>query len=170
MYLAGKSLYLSSPIQFAEDDSWREGLVNTLTDRYKLNVFDPTKDEKQYWVGELNQAKKDKDYSKIRKIAKRFVKKDLQIVQRSDILLAYLPYRVPTIGTIHEIICANDLKNPVLLVTNTGCKTDIAFWLYGFIPHEHMFDDFNSLYSYLDQVDAGQHKDNDRWSMVYNMV
>ena len=155
--LEGKFVYLSGAIENEnEKENWRISIVKTLTDRYGFNVFDPHADPKQQWVGDLKKARVEKDYATMAKIAKKFVRKDLQVVQRSDIVIAYLPYGVPTCGTHHEIFLANMLKNPVLLVCPEGKEMN-PLWYFGFIPDEHMFGSWNDLYNYLDNVNDGKH-------------
>jgi hypothetical protein len=47
-------------------------------------LFDPAKDTKQQWVGQLNDAKQREDFDEVERIARQFVQKDLSIVERSD--------------------------------------------------------------------------------------
>ena len=42
----------------------------------------------------------------VEEIAASFVAKDLSLVDRADILFAYLPYKISTCGSHHEIINA----------------------------------------------------------------
>jgi hypothetical protein len=102
------------------------------------------------------------------RIARRFVRKDLQVVQRTDIVVAYLPYGVPTTGTHHEILNSWGYKNPTLLVSDH--KEDIPLWYYGFIDHKYMFDGFPDLYRYLQEVEDGKHIDDLRWAMIYGII
>ena len=68
----------------------------------------------------------------------------------------------------HEIINSNNAKKPTLLVSEH--KKLIPLWYYGFIPHRCMFTGWEALYEYLDGVDKGKEKDNDRWSYVYGLI
>lgn len=170
-YLKDKRLYLSGPIEFGDSVvNWRDKPKSFFENQFGLQVFDPFADEKQKLVSVLDQAKKDKDYDTITKICKGFCRKDLSLVDRADILVAYLPYKVPTTGTVHEIINANNAKKPTLLVTNKDCITNIPLWYFGFIQKEFMFAGWDELYSYLIDVNAGKHKNNNRWSFVYGEI
>src|SRR3990167_5282162 len=117
-YLKGRRVYLSAPIEQRICDDWRAPLKDVLIKEFELDVFDPFCDPKKSREAEIVKARQEKDYDKIRSIAKDFVRKDLSLVDRADILLAYVPYKVPTTGTCHEIINANQCKKPVLLVTD----------------------------------------------------
>lgn len=169
-YLQNKRLYLSGPIELAQDiHNWRMEPVKQLTSRFGLNIFDPFSDPKQQWADDLRLAKKEKRFDVVTHIAKSFVRKDLSMVDRADILIARLPYGVPTTGTVHEIINAVNAKKPVLLMCEEGLDK-IPSWYFGFIPVEVMFDSWDKLYSYLEEVDSGLHKSNDRWAFVYGLV
>jgi hypothetical protein len=167
--LKGKRAYLSGPIENGEGINWRDEPKKVLVSSFGLDLFDPFADPKQKWTDDLLQARKDKNYPKISEIAHRFVRKDLAEVQAARLLIAYVPYRVPTTGTTHEIINSNNNKVPTLLVCPQG-KEFIPLWFYGFIPHEFMFSSWNELYDYLAEVDAGKHKDNNRWAYIYGLV
>lgn len=168
-YLKNKKVYLAGPIQHQEGGNWRTKVVEELTTMFGFEVFDPHADAKQQWWDTLKVADTNEDYDTIQRIAKDFCHKDLGIIDRQDCLIANLPYKVPTCGTYHEIISANTLKKPVLLVCEQG-KTKVPFWLYGFIKHQMMFGSWADLYAYLKEVNDGLHKDNRRWAFTYGLV
>lgn len=169
--LEGKTVYLSGPIENGYDtaDNWRTEPVKVLSERFGINVFDPFADIKQQWVPTLNQARTDKNYEEIRRIAKQFVRKDLGKVDKSDFVIAYLPYKVATTGTHHEIINANDRKKPVLLVCPQG-KENVPLWYFGFIHHKNMFGSFEEVYERLEEINKGSHIDDDRWALIYDII
>jgi nucleoside 2-deoxyribosyltransferase len=162
--------YLSGPIENDKTKTnWRTEPSKKFVDDYKIDLFDPFSDPKQQWVPHLHEARENKDYDAIAKIAAAFVRKDLAIVDRCDFIVAYLPYGIPTTGTHHEIINSVNSKKPTLLVCPEG-KEFIPIWYYGFVPHEVMFGSWEELYAYLTEVNDGKHKKNDRWSFVYGLV
>lgn len=170
--LKGKTVYLSGPIEHASEDNWRENPCKVLSEEFGMNIIDPNADEKQKWTSELNEARKNKDFKTMRDISKRFVRKDLGWVDRSDILIAYLPHKFPTTGTHHEIIFANNAKKPTLLICEQG-KEFIPVWYYGFIgkkDDEYMFDSWEGVYRYLREVNESKHTDNFDWALVYGLV
>ena len=171
-YLEGKRCYLSGPIESADprDEDWRIYPKKQLKRRFKLDLFYPSQDPKQQWWTVLREAKKTQDYNQMATIAKLFVRKDLAMVDRADLVIAYVPYQIPTTGVVHEVINSNNCKKPTLLVTD---RDDIAFipvWYFGFIPTEFMFPNWKALFAYLKEVNAGKHKDNDRWSFIYGDI
>jgi nucleoside 2-deoxyribosyltransferase len=167
-HLRGKKLYLSGPIEHGAGN-WRDEPKRILTEEFGIDLFDPSADPKQQWVPMLEKARADKNFESIKKIAVKFVRKDLGVVDRSDLIIAYLPHKVATCGTHHEIIFANESKKPTLLICPEG-KEFIPIWYYGFISLEFMFGSWEELFDYLREVDAGLHKDNDRWDFVYDLI
>jgi len=168
-YLANRTIYLSGAIEHGSVVNWRTDVIHNLKNRYQLQVFDPYDDPKQQWVPSLTKARQDKDFPTITKICRDFVSKDLTLVSRADMLIAYLPYKVPTTGTVHEIINSNSDKKPTLLVCPEG-KEFVPFWYFGFIKEEFMFGSWQAVYNYLDEVEAGKHNDNRRWSYIYGLI
>ena len=159
--------YLSGPISYVDVD-WRGPLLDVLNN-FNINVFDPFRDPKQQWVAKLEEAKVKGDVKTYQDICRKFVRKDLAIVDRCDFVVAYLPYKVPTVGTHHEIINANNSKKPTLLFCPTGIF-NIPPWYWGFIDPKYFFAELDHLETYLMEVDNGLHKDDFRWSVAYGDI
>lgn len=169
-YLSGKRCYLSGPIQYDETGlNWRVEPTRVLTEEFGIDVFDPFADPKQQWLPVLKKAQEEKDYETMRDVARRFVRKDLAEVDHSHMLIACLPHKVPTTGTHHEIINANDRKKPTLLVCPQG-KEKVPLWYYGFIQPQFMFGSWEDLYAYLREINDGKHKENNRLLRIYDLV
>lgn len=169
-YLRNKRIYLSGPIEYCDSKTdWRPAIKEVLENRFQLNIFDPFSDPKQSKADKLKAAKEKEDYKTVRKIVKKFVRKDLANVDGSHFLVAHLPPGVPTFGTVHEIINANNSKKPVLLVCQKGVQ-QIPSWFFGFIKRKYMFGSWEHLYNYLEEVDNGLHIDDDRWWLVNEVI
>jgi nucleoside 2-deoxyribosyltransferase len=169
-YLKGQPAYLSGPIEFDKTSlNWRTEPMKVLTKRFGIKMFDPHQDPKQQWVPALLEARKKSDITEMARIAKNFVRKDLSMVDGSRFLIACLPKGVSTCGTHHEIFIANTAKKPTLLICPDGL-TELPLWYYGFIKPDFLFGSWDDLYEYLQEVDDGKHKHNDRWWMTYCMI
>lgn len=168
-FLKNTRLYLSGPIEFDNGINWRTEPIKILTERFGINIFDPYSDPKQNWTEQIKEARGNKDYDTMTKIAKGFVRKDMTMVDRSDFLIAYLPFKHATTGTHFEILNSLNQKKPTILICPQG-KENIPVWYYGIVKHHFMFGDWNSLYEYLQEVDEGNHIDNHRWAFVYGLV
>lgn len=171
--LEDKKVYLSGPIEFdTSGTDWRPEVKEVLTLRFGLKVFDPFDDPKQSKANELAIAKKNGDFDKVAEIAADFVSKDLTEVDHAHILIAHLPYKVPTIGTIHEIVNSVNRKIPPLIVCPQG-KEFVSSWLFGLFKSKHKYyihGSWDSLYSYLESVNNFEHRDDRRWKYVYGII
>lgn len=169
-FLKNRFVYLSGAIENCNSEvNWRIEPIKQLKERFELNVFDPFADPKQQWTTKLTEARKNKNYDEMMKISKSFVRKDLCLVDRSDFLISYLPYKVPTTGSIHEVIVSDNAKKPTLIVCPQGAEY-APLWLWGFIPKEAIFGSFDELYNYLEEVNIGKHKHNRRWDYVCDLI
>ncbi len=167
--LEGTKCYCGGPIEHNTGPNWRIEVKEVLEGEFGIKVFDPFTDPKQQWFSTLEQARKDRDYKIMRKIARKFVRKDLCWVDRSDFLITNLPYRVVTTGSHHELTQANDRKKPTLLVCTKG-KQYLPFWYHGFIKEKYLFGNWHSLYNYLKDVELGKYNDDERWHYVLGLI
>ncbi len=168
--LRGKRCYLSGAIEYDNTGyNWRETPKKILTEGFGLDVWDPHADPKQQWSSLLRESQEKKDYETMAKISRQFLKKDLSLVDRSDLLIANLIYKIPTTGTVHEIVNAVNAKKPVILLCEAG-KEKIPLWFYGFVPHQVMFGSWNDLYTYLREVEDMKHTENSRWAYIYGLI
>lgn len=164
-FLAGKRFYISGPIEFGTEFNWRVEPSKFLKNEMKVDLFDPFEDPKQQRVGDLNKAREAKDFEAMAAIASDFMRKDLISVNRSDAVVAYLPYKVPTTGTHEEIIRSNLDKKPVMLVAD-GCIFRLPIWYFSYFKREFMFNNWDELYDYLRRVNKGEGKFNKRWDFI----
>jgi hypothetical protein len=66
-------------------------------------------------------------------------------------------------GSYHEAFVSIQQKKPLLIVCKQG-KENVPNWLFGVMPHEHMFSTFDDLIHYLGDVDSGWDKQHyNRW-------
>lgn len=170
-YLKGKRAYLSGPIEndVNPNHNWRDEPKRIMRDDLGVDLFDPFEDPKQQWTKQLNEARDKCDYETMHNIAKNFVRKDLCMVDRSDFLVAQVPYKAPTTGTHHEIINSVNAKKPTILVCPQG-KQYASLWYFGFIPHEMIFGSWQEAFNYLKEVDQGKHMTEKRWAFVYGLI
>lgn len=159
----GSKAYLSGPMEFSNSDYRTQPTIELLK-IFGIQVFDPALDPKEQWAPDVQQAKADKDYMRIKSIAERFFRKDIGMLYKCDMTIAFLPYKVPTVGTHHEIIESWRSMKPTLLVCPDGIE-NIPVWYFGFMPLEHMFSSWDSLYDYLRRVESGDAYD-DTWYLL----
>jgi len=76
---------------------------------------------------------------------------DLGMVDMSDFLIVHIDTDIHACGTYEEISWANRMKNPILVHCEQG-KDGVSDWLYGMIPHQHMFSTWVDMCKYLWEV------------------
>ena len=150
-----------------KENEWhnqREYVKEELASRFGLKVYDPYDGDENRGshLQDIQDAKKARNFVKLSEIFHKTVRIDLRLVDRSDIIIAYTPKGVCSVGVPHEIVVANNAKKPVLLVEGTD-SLNISLWYYGFIPYECMFGKWEHLFNYLKDVDYGNITNN-RWS------
>ncbi len=103
-YLKNAKCYLSGAIDAdMSGKNWRPAVIETLSSRFGVNVFDPFSDPKQMKGKEMAEAKAAGNFDKVREIVLGFVAKDLSEIDRTDMLIA-------RIG-MHSIYYANQIKD-----------------------------------------------------------
>ncbi len=167
-FLKNKLFYLSSPIEFGVDN-WRYEFKEFLINKFKIQIYDPFLDPKQQWAKQILKARKEKNYDKIAGIAKNFVLKDYLMVDKSDGIIAYLPYKVPTIGVHYEISRSLNSNKPTFLICPEG-KELLPVWYYGIINHKNMFGNFKDFYEYLEKINNGLIKNDDSLLALYDKI
>jgi hypothetical protein len=94
---------------------------------------------------------------------KPIVLADLRMVEVSDFLIVYLDPSVQMCGTWEELFVGLRQHKPVFVVVNGG-KQKLNFWMFGRINPDFVFDSFDDVKNYLDQVDNETIRaDSSRW-------
>lgn len=76
---------------------------------------------------------------------------DLRLADLCDFAIVYLDREVPSVGTHEEITTLNRRKVPILVHVKQG-KKQLPGWIWGQIPHEHVFETWADLYAHIRQV------------------
>jgi hypothetical protein len=147
---------------------WRRRFAPFLEDKGVV-VFDPT--NKPIGVGrediedrELrNRLKENDQYDELARQVHLLRIIDLGMVDRASFIICNLDLDVPTCGTWEEMFWANRLKNPILIHIEQG-KAACPDWLFGVLPHQHIFGEWDDLEHYLTHVDEDEVVDHyKRW-------
>lgn len=172
-------IYLAGPIDDAADygRGWRDKIAQVLWDM-NCGVFNPTNkpidliNEDKEFVERVNKIKRSGDFAEVERIMKKVATTDLSLVDRSDIVIAYLDNDVQMTGTIHEIVLAASQKKPCLIMCEQGA-TEIKNWLFGIgLDYNLFFSSWDDLIQYLHEIDSGEIQElSDDWKFIdYNRV
>ena len=147
---------------------WRQRIKLELTD-LGIQWFDPTSKpidlgvEDEEARRQIHAAKLQGDYVRVAEIIKPIRLVDLRMIDLSHFLIVFLDRDNNGFGTIEEITLANREKKPVLICQEGG-KQFAPNWLFGMIPHEHIFGCWEELISYVRHIATDKVIDNmGRW-------
>lgn len=79
---------------------------------------------------------------------------DLRMVDMSDFLIVNIDTDVHACGTYEEDSWANRMKNPIMVHCEQG-KQGCPDWMFGKIPHEHIFTHWSDMMQYLWNIHTG---------------
>lgn len=129
-------------------------IKNVLTNQ----LFNEDKTFAEYRDG-LFKEKKYVEYSALMKEVRRI---DLRMLMGADFVVAYLDLSKKLCGSWEELFLANQHQLPVLIVCPQGVEK-LSPWLYGVLPFEYFFNNFDELDAYLDKIDKGNFIGDGRW-------
>ena len=91
---------------------------------------------------------------------------DLNLVDRSDFIIAHLLPDVASWGSAEEIVTAVRMKKPVF-VSMEGGKTKTPLWMMGMMPHKYIYDSIEDVVDMIKRIDNGEKEiDSDRWRLL----
>ena len=164
-YLKGKKVYLTGPMHKAKDDGvgWRDKITPRLT-KMKIEVLDPCK---KVVNGNIDLSEVGKNKEKFKDLVKSenwngvkrefwpIVRADLRMVDHCDFLIFNYDPLIPMVGTIHELVVATFEKKVILLKYDVDQLADFNPWVATFTKEHHLFDEWDRMFSYLEQVNDG---------------
>ena len=171
-------VYLSGPIQFARNFGvdWRKAFTQSvLSYNLPLKIIDPcNKQDKAFeeigtWRQHLKEMKEKGDFDAVTKAMKKIRRWDLRAVDLSDFVVVYIDPKIPTMGTIDEIVVAERQRKPVLAICNCELK-NVPEWLFTIVRHEEMFRTVAECVTYVASIHYGIHPADDRWVMIRSKV
>ncbi|HUU87229.1 MAG TPA: hypothetical protein VMX17_05705 [Candidatus Glassbacteria bacterium] len=147
---------------------WRESITPFL-EHLGVTVYNPLKkpsdigkEDHDSFLKKL-EYKSSKDYDKLSDMMKMIRNVDLRLVDISDFIIANLDLDTHPCGTYEEIFLANRQKKPIIVHVQQG-KQNCPDWLFGCIPHQLFFSDWNEIKVYLNYVNSCDTIENfNRW-------
>lgn len=166
--------YLVGPMENVsekESQSWRE-TVTSFLNKLNVTIFNPL--EKPFLVDveegpEVRERlMKERDSREFDKLSLRMRKIrifDLNLVDRSDFIVANIDPQIPSWGTVEEITTGVKMKKPVFISVKGG-KSKCPLWIFGMLPHKYIFDSLTDLLSELRDIDGGLIEPDSRWRLL----
>jgi len=172
--LKGQLCYLSGPMDrtdWTAATEWRNNLKPLLLD-LKVGILDPC--DKACAFGEENEQTKQKvdllknegRYNQARELMKPICAIDLRMVDIAHFLILYVDIDIHMTGSYNEAFLAISQKKPVLTMCKQG-KNNLPNWLFGVMPHEMMFSNWEDLQDYLNFINTSEKVDHmNRWRFL----
>lgn len=101
------------------------------------------------------KLKKTKRYEELSSMMKVIRSVDLRLVDISDFLIVNLDLGIHPCGTYEEIFWANRQKKPIIIHMAQG-KEHTPDWLFGTVPHQMIYSDWNDIYGYLEHINSSE--------------
>ena len=159
-------------MQYVSGRNWREHVTEKL-DPMGITCFDPYKkpfikdvEEDEASRQEMETWMKTKQYDRVTDRMKTVRAYDLNLVDRSDFIIAHLVPEVASWGSAEEIVTAVREKKPVF-VSMEGGKSKTPLWMLGMFPHKYIYNTVDEIIDMLFAIDGGNKPiDSDRWRLL----
>ena len=171
-YLDKTKTYLVGHMQYVEGRNWREEVSERLN-KIGVTCFDPYKkpfikdvEEDEASREEMEVWMRTKQYDRVTERMKTVRSYDLNLVDRSDFIVAHLVPDVASWGSAEEIVTAVRMKKPVF-VSMEGGKSKTPLWMLGMFPHKYIYNSLDEIVEMLYAIDSGNKQiDSDRWRLL----
>lgn len=159
-------------MQYSEGSSWRQYVKQQLTP-IGVTVFDPYDkpfikdvDEGSEIRKSLSNFMDDRKYDEVQERMREIRIYDLNLVDRSDFIIAHIIPDVASWGSAEELVTANRSKKPIFLSVEGG-KKKCPLWILGMIPHRYIYDSLSDILSTINGIDKGYIQiDSNRWRLL----
>lgn len=164
--------YLVGHMQYLSGRDWREEVTDKL-EPLGVTCFDPYKkpfmkdvEEDEASRIEMETWMKTKQYDRVGERMKIVRSYDLNLVDRSDFIIAHLVPDVASWGSAEEIVTAIRMKKPTF-ISMEGGKAKAPLWLLGMLPHKYIYNSLDEVVEMLYAIDNGiKPIDSDRWRLL----
>ena len=115
---------------------------------------------------EMETWMKTKQYDRVAEKMKTVRSYDLNLVDRSDFIIAHLVPEVASWGSGEEIVTAVRMKKPIF-ISMEGGKAKTPLWMLGMMPHKYIYNSLDEIIDMLYAIDNGSKTiDSDRWRLL----
>ena len=164
--------YLVGHMQYLSGRNWREEVTERLK-ALEISCFDPYKnpfikdvEEDEASRQEMETWMKTKQYDRVTERMKTVRAYDLNLVDRSDFIIAHLVPDVASWGSAEEIVTAVRMKKPIF-ISMEGGKAKTPLWMLGMLPHKYIYNSLDEIIDMLYAIDNGNKSiDSDRWRLL----
>ena len=164
--------YLVGHMQYLSGRDWRSEVTDALKP-LKITCFNPYEkpfikdvEEDEASRQEMETWMKTKQYDRATERLKTIRSYDLNLVDRSDFIIAHLVPQVASWGSAEEIVTAVRMKKPIF-ISMEGGKAKTPLWMLGMLPHKYIYNSIEEIIEMLYAIDGGSKPiDSDRWRLL----
>jgi hypothetical protein len=164
--------YLVGHMQYASGRNWRDYVEEELAPR-NIQIFNPYKkpfvkdvDEDESARVKVHQDMENGFYEDVAIRMREIRSYDLNLVDRSDFIMAHLLPEVASWGSAEEIVTAVRMKKPIF-ISMEGGKSKTPLWMMGMMPHKYIYDSIEEVVDMIKKIDTGEKAiDSDRWRLL----
>jgi nucleoside 2-deoxyribosyltransferase len=164
--------YLVGHMQYLSGRDWRKDVIEKL-EPLNITCFNPYEkpfmkdvEEDEASREEMETWMRTKQYDRVTDRMKMVRAYDLNLVDRSDFIIAHLVPDVASWGSAEEIVTAVREKKPVF-VSMEGGKAKTPLWMLGMFPHKYIYNTIDEIIEMLFAIDSGSKPiDSDRWRLL----
>lgn len=159
-------------MEYQNGEGWRDTCTQQLEEMhvvcynpYKKPFDDIHVQEDTETIDKIKSHRSNGDLDKVHDFFKDIIATDLSMVDRSDFIICYINPDVPTYGTMHELVVANQAKKPIFIFVEGGVE-QTPLWLLGLLPPKCFYNNLDEVVSKLKDIDSGVDDiDNGRWRL-----
>lgn len=168
--LKNQRCYLAGAMDRVPDRgcSWRNNITPFL-ESLGVIVFNPITKPTQIGLEDnethlvKSKLKQSQRYDELSSMMKVIRSVDLRLVDISDFMIVNLDLDIHPCGTYEEIFWANRQKKSIIIHMVQG-KEHTPDWLFGTIPHQMIYSDWNDIYAYLEHINNSENiNSHNRW-------
>jgi hypothetical protein len=164
--------YLVGHMQYLSGRDWRAEVTEALNP-LGITCFNPYEkpfikdvEEDEASRQEMETWMKTKQYDRATERLKTIRSYDLNLVDRSDFIVAHLVPEVASWGSAEEIVTAVRMKKPIF-ISMEGGKAKTPLWMLGMLPHKYIYNNIEEIVEMLHAIDRGSKPiDSDRWRLL----
>ena len=170
--LCNTKTYLVGHMQYLSGRNWREEVTEKLSP-LGITCFDPYKkpfvkdvEEDEESREQMNAWMNEERYDKVTEKMKIIRSYDLNLVDRSDFIVAHLVPDVASWGSAEELVTAVRMKKPIF-ISMEGGKSKTPLWMLGMLPHKYIYNSLDEILNMLYAIDNGKKQiDSVRWRLL----
>jgi hypothetical protein len=159
-------------MEYVNGEGWRRKVERELG-RIGITAFNPYDKPFLKDIGEgdglrheLRERMKLGSYEEVAEKMRQIRIYDLNLVDRSDFVVAHIIPSIASWGSAEELSTAVRMKKPTFISVEGG-KSNTPLWLLGMFPHQYFYDSIDDVIEMILKINSGEKEiDSDRWRLL----